>query len=328
MFYIKTLLIVNVIYGIQASSTPYQIYDMAARGVCKTRRIPLLDNILTQSDPFHLDNPERGAIFRQTWNASSFKKFSDCKFYLQAPPRMGLYLTISKAQLRKNSRGHCVDSIVVKKGNDKKYTFCDATEDDDDDDELRVYSDSRGYMRITVNLDTTLALPTLDDTLEVQFIATIKRDCNSLEGYARCEEDEDDSCISKNFFGDGFVNCPECVDEKGCSKDSEQVQILNPSNVLLSAIISLLATMVLFGGCLWCLYRYRHCIGNCNSNSTGMARNNQNSLTVSADQIQVELQSSANDALPSAPPAEDKDLPPSYDSLFPVPTSGRASPQS
>lgn len=323
-FYFRTFLIVNIFYGIQSSSTPYRIYDMAPEGICKTRRIPLLDNILTQSDPIHLNNPERGAIFQQSWNASSFKKFSDCKFYLQAPLRMGLYLTISKAQLRKNSRGYCIDSIVVKKSNDKKYTFCDAMEEDDD--ELRVYSDSRGWMRVTVNLDTTLALPTLDDTLEVQFIATIKRDCDSLEGYVQCEDDKDDSCISKNFLGDGFVNCPECVDEKGCSRDSEQVQILNPSNVLLSAIISLLATMVLFGGCLWCLYRYRHCIGNCNSNSAGIARNNHTSLTVSADQIQVELQSSANNVLPSAPPADDKDLPPSYESLFPVSTSGSPQP--
>lgn len=323
MFDIKSFLIVNIFYGIQATSTPYRIYDMAPEGICKTRRIPLFDNILTQSDTINLNNPRKGAIFRQTWNSSSFKKFADCKFYLEPPVRMGLYLTISKAQLRKNSRGQCIDKIVVKKSNEKKYEFCDAMEDDD---ELRVFADS-GRMRVTVNLDTTLALPTLDDTLEVQFIATIKRHCDSLEGYARCEDDEDDSCISEDFFGDGFINCPECVDEKGCFKDSEQVQILNPSNVLLSAIISLLATMVVFGGCLWCLYRYRYCIGNCNSNNTGMARNNQSSLTVSADQVQVELQSSANDVHPSAPPSEDKDLPPSYDSLFPVATSGRNSPQ-
>lgn len=324
MLDIKIFLVVNIVYRIQASSSPYQIYDMTAEGVCKTRRIPLLDNILTQQDPIHLSNPGKGAIFRQIWNASSFKKFADCKFYLQAPPRMGLYLTISKAQLRKNNHGHCIDNIVVKKSNDKKYTFCDAMEDED---ELRVCTDNRGWMRVTVNLDTTLALPTLDDTLEVQFVATVKRGCDNLESYARCEEDEDDSCISKDFFGDGFVNCPECVDEKGCFKDSEQIQILNPSNVLLSAIISLLATMILFGGCLWCLYRYRHCIGNCNSNRAGMARNNQNSLTVSADQIQVELQSSAGDVHPTAPPAENKDLPPSYDSLFPVPSTERNCPQ-
>lgn len=320
----KTLLFVQIFYGIQgAISSPYRIYELVPEGICKSRRIPLFDNLLTQSDPVHLSNPEMGAIFRQTWNSSSFKRFADCKFYLQTPPRMGLYLTISTAKLRKNSRGHCIDSIVVKKSNEKKYTFCDAMDDDDDDDELRVFSDDHGKIKVTINLDTTLALPTLDDTLEVQFIATVKRDCKHLDGYLPCEDDEDDSCIYKEFFGDGFVNCPECVDEKGCVKESQEVQILNPSNVLLSAIISLLATMVVFGGCLWCLYKYRSCISNCNSNSAAAARVNQNARTVTAEHIQVELQSSANEIAPSAPTGDDKDMPPTYESLFPVNPSGR-----
>lgn len=324
VFYFKALLLVQILHEIRGSTnTPYRIYEMVPEGICKSRRLPLFDNLLTQTDPIQLKNPERGAIFRQTWNSSSFKRFGDCKFYLQAPPSMGLYLTVSIAKLRKNSRGHCIDSIVVKKSNEKKYAFCDAM---DDDDELKVYADDHGKMRVTVNLDTGLALPTLDDTLEVQFIVTVKRDCNSLEGYSPCEDDEDDSCIYKDFFEDGYVNCPECTDEKGCFKESEQVQIMNPSNVFLSAIISLLGTTIVFGGCLWCLYRYRNCIGNCNSNSADTARNNQNTRTVAAEQIQVELQSSGNDIQPSAPPDYDKDLPPTYESLFPVNPSGRTSP--
>ncbi|XP_062544766.1 uncharacterized protein LOC134211668 [Armigeres subalbatus] len=321
----KTLLIVQVFYGIQGSiSSPYRIYEMVPEGICKTRRIPLLDNFIINWDPITLSNPEMGAIFRQTWNSSSFKRFAECKFYVQAPPKMGLYLTISTAKLRKNSRGHCIDSIVVKKSNDKKYTFCDALDDDDDDDELKVFSDDHGKIRVTINLDTTLALPTLNDTLEVQLIATVKRSCNYLDAsLAQCEEDDYDSCISKDFFGDGYVNCPECEDEKSCFKESQQVQIVNPSNVFLSAIISLFATMVVFGGCLWCLYKYRNCIGNCNSNSAGTARTDQNARVVAAEQMQVELQSSANELQPSAPPNDDKDLPPTYESLFPTSPSGR-----
>uniref|UniRef100_T1E3E1 Putative secreted protein n=1 Tax=Psorophora albipes TaxID=869069 RepID=T1E3E1_9DIPT len=92
---------------------------------------------------------------------------------------------------------------------------------------------------------------------------------------------------------------------------------MNPSNVLLSAIISLFATMVVFGGCLWCLYRYRHCIGNCNSNSAGVARNSRDAGMATVDQIQVA------DVHPSAPPEDDKDLPPSYEALFPASPSAR-----
>lgn len=286
------------------------------------RRIPLLDNILTQADPILLSSAEHGAIFRQTWNSSTFKKFYDCKFYVQAPSHMGLYLTVSKLQLRKNHKNNCIDTLVVKKSNDKKHIFCETSED-----EPKVLHDDRGRMRITVNLDASLALPTVEDTLEVQIIITVKRKCD-MEGFVPCEEDEDDSCISKKFFGDGFVNCPDCEDEQGCvkSRANDQVQMFNPSNVFLSAIISLLGTMIVFGGCLWCVYRHRHCIATCNSsNITEPVRNNRVSRefagSSTVDQIHVELNATSMQA--TAPPEEDKDLPPSYDSLFPVPSTER-----
>ncbi|XP_058464136.1 uncharacterized protein LOC131438272 [Malaya genurostris] len=321
-WYIQILLLFQILCGINTSNIPYRIYDMIPQGICKMHRIPLLDNLLTPSDPVQLPSPETGAIFRQSWNSSTFKKFYDCKFYLQAPAHMGLYLSVSKLQLRKNSRGHCIDNVVVKKSNDKKYQFCEI----EDVNEVKVFSDDRGWMRVTVNLDSKLALPTLEDTLEVQFIVTVKRKCKDF-GYLPCEKDEDDSCISKSFFGDGFFNCPECVDEEGCVIDSEQVLILNPSNVFLSALISLFLTMLFFGGCLWCVYRHRRCITACNSNHIAASNQNnrENRTSVhTSDQIQVELHTTAATFVqPSAPPDDDKDLPPAYDSLFPVTPVGR-----
>lgn len=313
------LVFVQSLLKVYAFNSPYRVYDMVPQGICKMRRIPLLDNFLAQADPILLSSAEHGAIFRQTWNSSSFKKYSDCKFYVQAPSHMGLYLTISKVQLRKNHKNVCIDTLIVKKSNDKKHQFCEINEP-------KVLYDDRGRMRITVNLDANLALPMLEDTLEVQIIVTVKRKCDA-DGYLPCEEEDDDSCISKYFFGDGFVNCPECVDEKGCIKDNEQPQVFNPSNVFLSAIISLLGTAIVFSGCLWCVYRHRHCIANCNSNSSEAARSshvNRDSLVDSTvDQIQVELHASGIDVQPTAPSEEDKDLPPSYDSLFPVSSTVR-----
>lgn len=317
---IKAVLMVQLANATRNIYSPlYRTYDMVPQGICKSRRIPIFDNILTQSNPIQLSNAERGAIFWQSWNSSSFKKFADCKFYLQAPPRMGLYLTVTKAQLRKNSQGVCIDNIIVKKSNEKKFLFCEAEENN----APRVYSDDKGQMRITVNLDSNLPLPYVNSTLEVQFVVTVKRECDT-EGFEPCEDDEDDSCIGKGFFNDGIVNCPKCTDEKSCSEDSEQVPIVNPSNVLLSAIISLLATMVVFGGCLWCVYRFRHCLITCNSNHGNVGRNNRDDTMVGVEQMQVELPSSPiSDIRPTAPPADDKDFPPSYDSLFPTGSSER-----
>ncbi|XP_055619208.1 uncharacterized protein LOC129764292 [Toxorhynchites rutilus septentrionalis] len=312
---VRGFVIAQLLYVIQALNSPYQIYDMVQQDICKMRRFPLLDSFLSQTDSILLANPERGAIFRQSWNSSSFKRYSDCKFYIQAPPRMGLYVTVANVQLRKNTRGNCIDSIVVKKSNEKKYEFCD----DKEDDEPRVFSDDLGRMRITVNLDSTLPLPTLEDTLEVQLIVTVKGRCN-LEGYVPCEDDEDDSCISKNFFGDGIINCPECADENGCLIDSVQTPVVNPSNIFLSALVSLFATAIVCGGCLWCLCKHRRCIDNCNSNSSGTGRSNRDSM-VAVDQLHVDLHPPvipSNEATPSAPPEENKDLPPSYESLFPI----------
>lgn len=208
-----------------------------------------------------------------------------------------------------------MDNIVVK-SNEKKYQFCESH----DDDEPRVFTDDRGSMKITINLDTTVPLWTVEDTLEVQFIVTVKRKCD-LEGYLPCDDDEDDSCINKAFFGDGYINCPECVDQKGCAVLLEPFPILSPSNVILSAIISLLATMVVFGGCLWCIYRNRRCIANCTSSSSaGVVRSNNDSMTA-VDQVQVELHTTPADVVPSAPPDDDKDMPPSYATLFPIASS-------
>ncbi|XP_053687443.1 uncharacterized protein LOC128736952 [Sabethes cyaneus] len=315
----SVLFLVQCLFGAYAGhavNSPYRVYDMIPQGICKVRRIPLLDNILAQADPILLNSAEHGAIFRQTWNSSSFKKYSDCKFYVQAPSHMGLYLTVNKVQLRKSHKGICIDTLVVKKSNDKKHQFCETP-----DSEPTVLYDDRGRMRITVNLDANLALPLLEDILEVQLIVTVKRKCN-VDGYLPCEEEDDNSCISKYFFGDGFVNCPECVDEKGCVKDNDPVETFNPSNVFLSAVISLLGTMIVFGACLWCIFKHSHCIFGCiTSNITEAVRSSQsNRQSATVDQIQVELHASAP---PTAPPEEDKDLPPSYDSLFPVPSTGR-----
>lgn len=50
----------------------------------------------------------------------------------------------------------------------------------------------------------------------------------------QCGDMQKETCISREFFNDGYVNCPypDCVDENGCS-DTLEVYIVSIINLIL-----------------------------------------------------------------------------------------------
>lgn len=138
-----------------------------------------------------------------------------------------------------------------------------------------------------------------------------------------------DRCISNSFENDGFVNCPphQCSDELKCV---HQVPVVEPqisgTNIAISAITSLVLTMV---GvlCVWMCCKYKYCRDSNNSASNtggnGGGSNNRRGppgqRVVDTDFQTIELPSSSENTRPiraSAPDIDDKDVPPSYESLF------------
>ncbi|XP_052862140.1 uncharacterized protein LOC128268887 [Anopheles cruzii] len=312
----------GTIYGAE-----YDTYDLVSTGICKTRQFSIIESLYPRKELRTLIDYKRGAVFEQSWNSSSFKRFNECKFTLQTPPGMGLYLMVRKLSLRRDAKGNCVDTVTVKQSNDKKTRFCYTPKD-----VPRSFSDPQ-HLRITIKLDHYQPLATVEDTLQIQLVVTPKGLCSPSSSVLQCELGDSTSCIDRSFYQDRTINCPTCLDEDGCSTELEKVYVANNQNIALTALVSLISTMALFAACMLCLYKHRRCVPSCSSHSADSASSGGGGTrairhNVSTGVHTVELQGSLSDMRPSAPPMEEKDLPPSYEALFPtaVASSGSGPP--
>uniref|UniRef100_A0A182IZS3 Secreted mucin n=1 Tax=Anopheles atroparvus TaxID=41427 RepID=A0A182IZS3_ANOAO len=324
----KLIVLVAAFCGVYGAG--YDRQDFISTGICPTRRNVILDSFLSpHKEIVILSDLHRGIIYEQTWNSSSFKRYSECKFTLQTLHGAGLYLLVRKLQLRRDAKGNCIDLVTVKQDENKKTRFCYTPTD-----VPRSFS-SESPMKITIKLDHYTPLPTVEDTLQIQLVVTPKYECVPGTKMMKCLPYVFDSCIDASFHRDGTINCPDCADEGGCQVDLEQVYVADKQSIALTAFVSLLFTMGLCGCCIWGLYKHRRCITSCGSNSG--TRNNNNGggaanneagrrrasahhgrRTQSPGVLSVELPGSSNELRPSAPTLDEKDLPPSYDALFPI----------
>lgn len=148
-------------------------------------------------------------------------------------------------------------------------------------------------------------------------------DCDELEQEFTCKKNVRKSCISSNFVNDSIINClePYCSDEKlGCMSSSalsnvteEPTVINNLPQIFLSAVTSLLLTMLCCGGCLYIILKIRRCVNPppVSQTTTRVHRRRRRRNNQSDGEVTV-----SQDASPSAPIDKD-DLPPPYDVLFP-----------
>lgn len=152
----------------------------------------------------------------------------------------------------------------------------------------------------------------------------------------KCPSAFDNTCIAEAFRDDHVYNCPppQCNDEANCPKtithDHPDV-IPNKSNIVISAITSLIFTLVAVGSCFWICWKVKDCLvgeasgGQHNQRSERHSRAQTDNNTINEGTVSLNLTNSGTSApnqsayyRPSAPPIEDKtDLPPSYETLYP-----------
>lgn len=164
-------------------------------------------------------------------------------------------------------------------------------------------------------------------------------DCYSLSNGFRCNSDD---CISDVFASDGYVNCPppEFSDEPGIIYLSNE-PTPNNTDIVISALTSLIFTLVGVGSCLWLCWHIKDCFNgestsrststaNMNSNNNNRRTNNTTRTTQfgagSGDESTIlEMPATTSNTIgnPSAPALDaiKDDKPPSYDSLFPKTTT-------
>jgi hypothetical protein len=150
-------------------------------------------------------------------------------------------------------------------------------------------------------------------------------ECDETRSYSCNGPTQNDKCILPTMVKDGVANCPApgCVDEGGCY-DMEFTAIVPTSSIILSALTSLIFTMCGVGCFVYICLKYYKCVRTFGRDF------NDDSHAPTAVQPPIELQARTTprgsliltlptQESPTTTPDEAKDLPPSYDSLFPVP---------
>lgn len=286
----------------------------------------------------------------QKWSGKH--EFS-CRFTVTSSLGLGIFAVIQHLSFRRNAQGQCIDyiqfrhaektislldlNIKFKSSDSWSEKFCgklNAFEanvdnesyqgnDSNDDKEIKnSFIDHKGMIEVKIFLGNK----TIESSEELKFeiVFTAFQECKYDNGHWKyCGRK---TCIFKDFFNDGKLNCPykSCKDENGCRQD---ISVLNSNYMstttlgtkVVAATVACLVTMVLvFIAFLWI---FRHCgpafccMGNPNSHPH-------------SSEMQPVPRLDTMGAVATAPPdfmvasgtevrTADKDLPPSYESLFP-----------
>lgn len=268
-------------------------------------------------------------LLHMRWNATAAKKLkNECKITITTKnfhKRGGIYINILKMKLRQyRSSEKCIDTLQIKYNGNIRQAVCGTLQAG----KIKSYEDLNGKVKLTLTIDTQVPFDRPEDFVELQVVATAFKECNDdLDKEFNCKSNSVKSCIDKSLANDTIVNCiePGCADESllGCAASSsvyvtdsldESSGNENIIQIFLSAITSLILTMLTCGGLIWVVYKIKKCYNPQSSqtatSSTNRRRRRQrhntanNSTTISQD------------ASPTAPPLDKDDLPPSYSELF------------
>ncbi|KAH8301551.1 hypothetical protein KR059_005631 [Drosophila kikkawai] len=313
----------------------------------------------TLSKPFRGDptvrlefDDDSGAIITQAWNltlphghAANKIKY-DCQFRVltnERPPR-GIYTIITRLKFRRDPVSkQCIDYIQFSSGNrSPSERIC--TDIAIDGPAGRLIFDQRDR-EVNVHIFIDRSRHILGDPLELRMVLTAHSECQ-FNGDFLCDPKDPYSCISRHFVRDNITNCLyPCRDEGTCFHDAIVAEEIDTANVAISALTSLIFTMLGVGFCVWICWKYWNCITvQQRAHEASAARFNQRRARVSigsdnylnfqtnfyprlqSDVPTIELPTAAqyddgvlheHDLQQQQQPATPKDLPPSYESLFP-----------
>ncbi|XP_025154116.1 uncharacterized protein LOC105184658 isoform X2 [Harpegnathos saltator] len=156
-------------------------------------------------------------------------------------------------------------------------------------------------------------------SLDLKIIYTPFRKCSTVNEHQFTSVGLN-TCIRKEYICDGIHNCVKsiCDDERDCPPDTDVLSREDTTTeVTVGAVTTVILCFIIFVMCLWICKRSQKLCW-----SSDCAGPNVCSRPGS---LPPDVEGPANRAVPTAPmlevavssPVADKDLPPSYDSLFP-----------
>ncbi|XP_075220108.1 uncharacterized protein LOC142323786 [Lycorma delicatula] len=271
-----------------------------------------------------------------------FSEFSgeyqfQCSFVVKASFNQGIFAVIQKMKLRKNaSSNSCIDYLQFchfKSNSVEELTginfikckfgrqYCGEVMLPSKFEETNkaypynpnAFEDEGGEIAVKIFISPKSLLPNESLDLVIAFTA-YQRCARDLGSYKMCYRNANGSginsgtCIYKEHFNDGVVNCPYI----GCADECEGKDELSnmSTKVTMTAVTSIFLSFFLFLGCIWaCRYFEMLCWSVQNIRRTPCSN-------------QHDAEENVEDTFaPSAPSltehSPDKDLPPSYETLFP-----------
>ncbi|XP_012268923.2 uncharacterized protein LOC105693513 [Athalia rosae] len=328
---------VNIIYAFYSltiivhGSSLYTEYAMESPKIChlysskQTIKLPDAEDAAVIVRPSHMFDP---------WT-TSVDKF--CKYVFKTSRHTGLFAVIQNMSFRRNGN-ECLDWVQFKEDGRKSPWFCGVLDHRDmahqslpeADDSIELsnslrwnssrleFKSPKGELETRIFISKEKLLP--GETLDLSIVYTPYKDCDKVKDTTKYRMNSSNYCIWEKYYCDGYRNCPidTCRDEVGC----EIVSNGTGTKVTVGAVTTLILSFLLFVMCLWTCRKHKKlcwspdCAG-------------PNAGATNAQPINLRTRdSSSRSVVPTAPmldeassrPVHDKDLPPSYDSLFPEPS--------
>ncbi|XP_011300436.1 uncharacterized protein [Fopius arisanus] len=311
--------------GISLKSQKYAQKTLAEEDIChpvtgvakNSMRLPRLPNSGLIISPAHVFD---------TWAY----RVDDlrCKFVIKAPKGEHLFAVIQSMSFRRNESG-CIDYVKFRR-KDRNSTdkFCDNFDRrrrryslDHSEDYTGVMSKNAsftfGEFDLQGEIETTIFVSkeTLSggQRLDLTLVYTPYKDCEKVDDN-QYRTMRYDVCIWREYFCDGYTNCFAgiCMDEDYCP--DEATSNGTGTTVTIGAVTTILLCFIIFlmGLCI-CKKNRKLCWStDCAGPSSQDPRGRGDSGASTQTQGVAPMLEIA--ALPSP---LDKDLPPSYDSLFP-----------
>lgn len=277
----------------------------------------------------------------------------NCKFTVTSSLGLGVFAVIQHMSFRRNAQGQCIDyiqfrhaektlsvldlNIKIKSSENWGEKICgklnafeanvgneyNQGSDGNDDKEIKnSFVDHRGMIEVKIYLGNKSIEST--DELKFEIVFTAFQECKYDNGHWKsCGRK---TCIFKDFFNDGKVNCPykSCKDESGCRPvvsvlNSNYISSTTVTSKIVAGAVACLVTMIfVFIAFLWI---FRHCgpAFCCISNSNSHPHSSEMQPVPRLDTMAIIATAPPDSMVASGTEVRtaDKDLPPSYDSLFP-----------
>ncbi|XP_075169270.1 uncharacterized protein LOC142241381 [Haematobia irritans] len=295
-----------------------------------------------------LEDKDSAAIITQRWNTSmpglhsTSKIRYDCEFKVQSSPdplRMprGIYTMITLLKFRRDPETkECLDWIQFRGGNKSpSQRICNDVSISGPSGRL-IFDDRDREVTVVIHVEKTRMIT---EPLELGMILTAHSECK-YTGDFLCDPQIPYSCISRYFVRDNVTNCMyPCRDEVSCFHDvipAPDVDNTSSLQLFTTAITSLIFTMLGVGFCIWICWKYWNCITiqqrarETSADATRRRHRSHQQHSGTRDMPVIELPTAPTFNIEASTTNQNnerartsqqddaaKDLPPSYEELFP-----------